>query len=105
VARSASSPQRGDGSAVRGEPDARVPRPIQSSLTPNRHPFGTQHAFVDRSVDAVLRLPSDAALVKHIAELGAALDIAGPAEFAAIIDNDRPRLEKIVAEDYLNAAN
>jgi hypothetical protein len=38
---------------MEGKPDGRQTRPKPALLTPSRHPFGTQHAIVDRLVDAV----------------------------------------------------
>ena len=68
-------------------------------------PTGTPPAIIERLVGALRRLPSDGALVKRIAELGAELDVVGPAEFGAIIDEERRQYGKIVVESNLDAAN
>jgi hypothetical protein len=51
------------------------------------------------------RLQSDAALVKRVAKMGAQLKIIGPVEFGKIIEADRQRYGRIVAEGNLAKPN
>ena len=62
-------------------------------------------AVIDRLAVAFARLQSDAALVKRVAEMGAQLNIIGPAEFAKVIEADRQRYGRIVAEGNLTKPN
>src|SRR4029079_6359319 len=48
---------------------------------------------------------SDRALAQRVAEMGAELTLTGPAEFRKIIDEDRARYGKIVAEGNLATQN
>jgi hypothetical protein len=44
-------------------------------------------------------------LVKRVSDMGAELNIVGPAEFGKIIERDRARYGKIVAEGNLATQN
>jgi len=68
-------------------------------------PAQTPQTVVDKLANAFARLQSDTALVKRVGELGAELIIVGPAEFAKIIDDDRRRYGRIVAESNLDKPN
>ena len=68
-------------------------------------PAKTPPAVVAKLVAAFAKLQSDAALVKRIAEMGSLLNIIGPAEFSKIIDDDRRRYGKIVAEGNFEKLN
>lgn len=68
-------------------------------------PAKTPQAIVDKLAHAFGRLQSDAALVNRIAEMGAELNIVGPAEFDKIIADDRRRYGRIVADGNLAKPN
>ena len=68
-------------------------------------PAKTPQAVIDRLARAFGQLQSDAALVTRIAEMGAILNIVGPVEFGKIIDDDRRRYGRIVAEGNLDKLN
>jgi tripartite-type tricarboxylate transporter receptor subunit TctC len=68
-------------------------------------PAKTPQPIIDKLAGAFARLQSDTALVKRVAEMGAELNIVGPAEFAKIIDADRRRYGRIVAEGNLAKQN
>ncbi len=68
-------------------------------------PAGTPPAIISKLAEAARRLPSDAVLVRRVAELGAEFDIVGPAEFGAIIDNERRRFGAIVAASNFNKSH
>jgi tripartite-type tricarboxylate transporter receptor subunit TctC len=68
-------------------------------------PAQTPQPIIDKLAGAFAKLQSDAALVKRIADLGAQLDIVGPTEFGKIIEQDRSRYGKIVAERNLAKPN
>jgi tripartite-type tricarboxylate transporter receptor subunit TctC len=66
-------------------------------------PARTPQLAIDRLAWAFQRLQDDGALRNRVAELGADLNIIGPAEFAKLIESDRARYGKIVAEGNLAA--
>jgi tripartite-type tricarboxylate transporter receptor subunit TctC len=68
-------------------------------------PAKTPQAVIDKLAHAFGQLRSDSALASRIAEMGAVLNIVGPAEFAKIIDDDRRRYGRIVAEGNLGKLN
>jgi tripartite-type tricarboxylate transporter receptor subunit TctC len=68
-------------------------------------PAQTPAAVIDKLASAFRRLQSDSALVKRVSELGAELDIVGPKDFGKIIDEDRSRYGRIVAESNLDKLN
>jgi tripartite-type tricarboxylate transporter receptor subunit TctC len=68
-------------------------------------PAKTPQAVIDKLARAFGQLQSDSALAMRIAEMGAVLNIVGPAEFARIIDDDRRRYGRIVAESNLDKLN
>ena len=68
-------------------------------------PAQTPAAVIDKLASAFRRLQSDAALVKRVSELGAELDIVGPQDFGKIIDEDRSRYGRIVADSNLDKLN
>jgi tripartite-type tricarboxylate transporter receptor subunit TctC len=68
-------------------------------------PAKTPPAVIDRLARAFGRLQSDSALAMRLAGMGAELNIVGPAEFARIIDDDRRRYGRIVAEGNLDKLN
>ena len=68
-------------------------------------PSGTPPAIINKLVGALRLLPSDAALAKRLAEIGAELDIVGPTQFGAIIDDERSRFGAIVAEGNFDKRN
>jgi tripartite-type tricarboxylate transporter receptor subunit TctC len=59
--------------------------------------------IIDRLAGAFAQIQSDAALAKRISDLGAELNIIGPSDFAKLIERDRARYGKIVAEGNLAA--
>lgn len=59
--------------------------------------------IIDKLAHAFSQIQSDAALVKRISELGAELAVLGPSDFAQLIERDRARYGKIVAEGNLAA--
>ena len=68
-------------------------------------PAQTPQAVIDKLANAFDRLRSDAALASRIAGLGAELTIVGPAQFGKIIEEDRRRYGKIVAEGNFDKPN
>jgi tripartite-type tricarboxylate transporter receptor subunit TctC len=68
-------------------------------------PAKTPQAVIDKLARAFGQLQSDSALAMRIAEMGAVLSIVGPVEFARIIDDDRRRYGRIVAESNLDKLN
>ena len=52
---------------------------------------------------AFAQIQSDPALAKRVSELGAELAPIGPPEFAKLIESDRARYGKIVADGNLGA--
>jgi tripartite-type tricarboxylate transporter receptor subunit TctC len=66
-------------------------------------PAKTPQLAIDRLAWAFQRLQDDSALRNRVAELGAELNIIGPEEFAKLIESDRARYGKIVAEGNLAA--
>jgi tripartite-type tricarboxylate transporter receptor subunit TctC len=66
-------------------------------------PAKTPQLAIGRLAWAFQRLQDDSALRNRVAELGAELNIIGPAEFAKLIESDRARYGKIVAEGNLGA--
>jgi tripartite-type tricarboxylate transporter receptor subunit TctC len=59
--------------------------------------------IIDRLAGAFGQIQSDPALIKRVSEMGAELAPIGPAEFARLIESDRARNGKIVAEGNLAA--
>ncbi len=59
--------------------------------------------IIDKLAGAFGKIQSEPALVKRVSELGAELNIIGPADFARLIERDRARYGKIVAEGNLAA--
>ena len=68
-------------------------------------PSKTPDAIVNKLARAFAQLQSDAALTKRISEMGAELNIVGPAEFGKIIERDRRGYGKIVTEGNLATQN
>jgi len=68
-------------------------------------PAKTPQLVIDKLVSAFAPLKSDAALRARVSEMGAELSLAGPAEFGKIIEADRARYGKIVAEGNLATQN
>jgi tripartite-type tricarboxylate transporter receptor subunit TctC len=68
-------------------------------------PAKTPDAVITKLAQAFEKLKSDPALEKRVTEMGAELSLAGPAEFGKIIDEDRARYGKIVAEGNLAKPN
>jgi tripartite-type tricarboxylate transporter receptor subunit TctC len=68
-------------------------------------PAKTPQAVVDKLARGFGRLQSDSALATRIAEMGAELNIVGPADFAKIIDDNRRHFGRIVAESNLDKPN
>ena len=67
-------------------------------------PARTPDAVIDKLARAFAQLQSDTALEQRVAELGAELRIVGPTEFGRIIDADRRKYGRIVAEGNLATA-
>ena len=67
-------------------------------------PARTPDAVIDKLARAFAQLQSDTALEQRAAELGAELRIVGPTEFGRIIDADRRKYGRIVAEGNLATA-
>jgi tripartite-type tricarboxylate transporter receptor subunit TctC len=59
--------------------------------------------IIDKLARAFEKIQTDPALVKRVSELGAELAIIGPSEFAKLIERDRARYGKIVADGNLAA--
>jgi tripartite-type tricarboxylate transporter receptor subunit TctC len=68
-------------------------------------PAKTPQPVIDKLANAFARLQTDAALVKRFAEIGAEFTIVSPAEFGKIIEEDRRRYGKIVAEGNFEKPN
>ena len=68
-------------------------------------PAKTPQAAIDRLAAAFKLLQSDAGPKERVAKMGAELNIVGPNEFGKIIDDDRRRYGKIVAEGNLARQN
>jgi tripartite-type tricarboxylate transporter receptor subunit TctC len=66
-------------------------------------PSNVPKPIIDKLARAFAQIQSDAGLVKRISELGAELNVIGPADFAKLIERDRARYGKIVAEGNLAA--
>jgi len=66
-------------------------------------PAKTPKPIIDKLANAFAQLRSDAALSTRVAEMGAELAPIGPADFATLIERDRARYGKIVAEGNLAA--
>ena len=70
-------------------------------LAPSKVP----KSIIDKLGRAFAQIQSDPALAKRVSELGAELAPIGPAEFAKLIESDRARYGKIVADGNLAAQN
>ncbi len=68
-------------------------------------PAKTPDAVIGKLAQAFQKLQSDQALNKRVSDMGAELNIVGPAEFGKIIERDRARYGKIVAEGNLAKQN
>lgn len=68
-------------------------------------PAKTPDAVIGKLAQAFQKLQSDEALIKRVSEMGAELNVVGPAEFGKIIEKDRARYGKIVAEGNLATQN
>jgi tripartite-type tricarboxylate transporter receptor subunit TctC len=68
-------------------------------------PAATPPAIINKLADAFQRTQADAALVKRLADLGYALNIVGPAEFAAIMAKERAQYAKLAADGRLDKPN
>lgn len=68
-------------------------------------PAKTPDAIMAKLVKAFQTLKSDQALNQRVIEMGAELDLTGPAEFGKIIDEERRRYGRIVAERNLAKPN
>ena len=68
-------------------------------------PAKTTDAVIEKLARAFGQLQSDRVLAKRVTEMGAELNIVGPAEFGKIIEADRRRYGKIVAEGNLATQN
>jgi tripartite-type tricarboxylate transporter receptor subunit TctC len=68
-------------------------------------PAKTPDAVIGKLVQALQNLQSDQALNKRVSDMGAELNIVGPTEFGTIIERDRARYGKIVAEGNLATQN
>jgi tripartite-type tricarboxylate transporter receptor subunit TctC len=68
-------------------------------------PSMTPKPIIDKLARAFAQIQSDPALAKRISELGAELAPIGPAAFAKLIEGDRSRYGKIVADGNLAAQN
>ena len=68
-------------------------------------PAKTPGAIMNKLVQAFQALKSDLALKQRVLEMGAELTLTGPAEFGALIDQDRRRYGKIVTEGNLATQN
>ncbi len=68
-------------------------------------PSKTPDAIVEKLARAFGHLQSDAALTKRVTEMGAELNVVGPAEFGRIIEKNRREYGKIVAEGNLATQN
>ena len=68
-------------------------------------PAKTPDAIVGKLARAFAQLQLDTGLQKRVTEMGAELNIVGPAEFGKIIEKDRASYGKIVAEGNLATQN
>jgi tripartite-type tricarboxylate transporter receptor subunit TctC len=68
-------------------------------------PSKTPQPIIDRLAAAFGKLRTDTALASRIAEMGAELSMLGPEEFGKIIERDRARYGRIVAEGNLAQQN
>jgi len=68
-------------------------------------PAKTPDAVIGKLAHAFQKLQSDGVLIKRVSEMGAELNVVGPAEFGKIIEKDRARYGKIVAEGNLATQN
>ncbi len=68
-------------------------------------PSKTPASIVDKLVQAFQKLKSDQALNQRVTEMGAELSLIGPAEFGKIVDDERRRYGRIVAEGNLAKSN
>jgi tripartite-type tricarboxylate transporter receptor subunit TctC len=68
-------------------------------------PAKTPQGVIDKLASAFGKLQSDAGLAKRVTEMGAELNIVGPVEFGKIIEADRSRYGRIVAEGNLAQQN
>ena len=68
-------------------------------------PAKTPDAVIDKLARAFAKLQSDAGLAKRVTEMGAELNIVGPKDFGVIIEADRARYGRIVAEGNLAKQN
>jgi tripartite-type tricarboxylate transporter receptor subunit TctC len=68
-------------------------------------PATTPPAIVNRLADAFKKTQEDAALVKKLADLGYILNVVGPAEFAAILANERAEYAKVAEGGRLDEPN
>jgi len=68
-------------------------------------PAATPPAIVNKLAGAFRRTQEDAALVKKLRDLGYALNVVGPAEFAGIIAKERAEYGKVAEGGRLEKAN
>jgi tripartite-type tricarboxylate transporter receptor subunit TctC len=68
-------------------------------------PAKTPDAIINKLVQAFQALKSDQSLNQRVTEMGAELSLTGPTEFGKIIDNDRRRYGRLVAEGNLAKQN
>ena len=68
-------------------------------------PAKTPNTIMNKLVQAFQVLKSDQALNQRVVEMGAELTLTGPAEFGKLIDEDRRRYGRIVAENNLANQN
>ncbi len=61
--------------------------------------------MIGKLVQAFQKLKSDRALNQRVTEMGSELSLTGPVEFEKIINDDRRRYGKIVAEGNLATQN
>ena len=64
-------------------------------------PAKTPQPIIDKLAAAFARLQADTALVNRVAEMGSELNIVGPVEFGKVIEDDRRRYGRIVADRNL----
>jgi tripartite-type tricarboxylate transporter receptor subunit TctC len=68
-------------------------------------PSQVPRPIIDKLAAAFGKLQSNTALTKRITEMGSELSIVGPAEFGKVIEDDRRRYGRIVAEGNLARQN
>ena len=68
-------------------------------------PAKTPQTVIDKLAGAFAKLRSDVELAKRVADMGAELNVIGPAEFGKIVEADRQRYGRIVAEGNLAKPN